>query len=80
MPSVTRKVVLECAAELGLAVHETAVTLDELRRAQEIILCGTTTDALSVVALDGAPVGAGVPGPTAGVLGDALRARYARAG
>ena len=80
LPSVTRKVVLECAAELGLAVHETAVTLDELRRAQEIVLCGTTTDALSVVALDGAPVGAGVPGPTAGVLGDALRARYARAG
>lgn len=77
LPSVTRKVVVECAAELGIVVQETAVTLAELRRAPEIFLCGTMTDVTSVVALDGVPVGAGTPGPTAGALGEALRARYA---
>jgi D-alanine transaminase len=75
LPSVTRKVVMACAAELEIAVTEVAMTELELRRAREIFLCGTTTDALSVVALDDKPVGAGVPGPIAARLRDALDAR-----
>ena len=76
LPSVTRKVVLECAAELGIAVRETAVSAAELRRAGEIFVCGTTTDVMPVVTLDGAPVAGGTPGPITAQLGAALEARY----
>src|SRR5262249_3223471 len=54
LPSVTREVVLACARELPIATRETAFTVDELARADEIFLCGSRTDALSVIALDGA--------------------------
>jgi len=75
LPSVTRRVVMECARELAIPVEETAVTEAELRRAREIFLCGTMTDALSVVTLDGAPVAGGAPGPIAQRLRDRLDAR-----
>lgn len=76
LPSVTRKVVVECAAELGIAVHETAVSAAELRRADEIFVCGTTTDVMPVVSIDGAAVASGAPGPISARLAAALEARY----
>jgi D-alanine transaminase len=52
----------------------------ELRRAEEIAVCGSRTDMLSVVTLDGAPVGGGEPGPISRRLAAALDARvYAAA-
>ena len=75
LPGVTRQVVLACAAELHIAVREQAVTEAELRRAQEIFLCGTLTDVMPVVTLDGAPVAAGQPGPIALALREAFTAR-----
>jgi D-alanine transaminase len=75
LPGVTRGVVLACARDLALAVREAAMTVDELRRAEEIILCGTMTDVTPVIALDGAPVGAGTPGPVGEQLRNALEAR-----
>lgn len=75
LPSITRKVVLDCVAVRGLAVREEAVSLAELRRADEIFLCGSTTDVTPVIALDGAPVGRGAPGPITAALREALDAR-----
>jgi D-alanine transaminase len=75
LPGVTRKVVLACARELRMAVHEEAVTGAELSRAEEIFLVGTTTDVVSVVSLDGGPVAGGKPGPIAVRLREALEAR-----
>ncbi|HEX4419157.1 MAG TPA: aminotransferase class IV [Kofleriaceae bacterium] len=75
LPGVTRGVVLACARELGLAVREAAMTLDELRRAAELLLCGTTTDVTPVVTLDGAAVGGGAPGPITVRLRAAFEAR-----
>jgi D-alanine transaminase len=75
LPSVTRKLVLGCAAELGIAVREVAMTQAELLGAAEIMICGTTTDVMPVVRLDGRPVGAGSPGPIATRLRDAFDAR-----
>jgi len=75
LPGVTRQVVLACARELHLAVREDAVTLAELRRAQEILLCGTMTDVLPVVALDGEPVATGRPGSITLALREAFEAR-----
>ncbi|MBC7973892.1 MAG: aminotransferase class IV, partial [Myxococcales bacterium] len=75
LPGVTRDVVIACAHERGIALREHAVTLEELRGAQEIFLCGTTTDVTPVVQLDGAPVGDGTPGPITRQLRAALEVR-----
>jgi D-alanine transaminase len=81
LPSVTRKLVLACAAELAISVDETALTVDELVRADEILLCGTMSDVMSVVQLDGKPVAGGAPGQIASRLREAYSARlYALAG
>ncbi len=75
LPGVTRQVVLACAGDLHIAVREAAVTEAELRRAQEIFLCGTMTDVMPVVTLDGAPVAIGQPGPITLALREAFEAR-----
>jgi len=75
LPGVTRQVVMACARELHIAVREAAVTLAELRRAQEIFLCGTMTDVMPVVTLDEEPVAAGQPGPITLALREAFEAR-----
>jgi D-alanine transaminase len=75
LPGVTRDVVLACAHELGISVREQAMTVDELRGAHEIFLCGSTTDVTPVVRLDGASVGAGTPGPITTRLRAAFEAR-----
>jgi D-alanine transaminase len=80
LPSVTRAVVLDCAAALKLRVREDAVTEAELRAAQELFLCGTITDITPIVTLDQKPIADGKPGPITGKLRDALEARvYAEA-
>jgi D-alanine transaminase len=77
LAGITREVVLELAAELGIPVSEQAVTLDELARASEVIVTATTADVMPVVQVDGRPVGDGRPGPVAGALHRALLARMA---
>jgi D-alanine transaminase len=75
LPGVTRTMVLACAHGLDVPVREHAVTEPELRRASEIVLCGTTTDVTPVVTLDGSPVGDGTPGPITVRLREAFEAR-----
>jgi D-alanine transaminase len=75
LPGITRGVVLELAEELGIQVRETPARAEDLVRADEIFLTGTTTDVLPIVELDGRPVGSGTPGPLALALGRALAER-----
>jgi D-alanine transaminase len=63
LPGITRKVIVELIHEHGIGLVETPVTVGELRRAEELFLCGSTTDVTPVILLDGQPVGAGAPGP-----------------
>jgi D-alanine transaminase len=80
LPSVTRAVVLDCAAALRLRVREDAMTEAELRAAQEAFVCGTVTDITPIVTLDKKPIGDGKPGPITVKLRDALEKRvYAEA-
>ena len=79
LAGITRAVVLELAAELGIVVRETPLFLGDLGRLDELFLTGTTTDVLPVVRLDGRPVGDGRPGPVATALYRALTARMAGA-
>ncbi len=78
LPGITRTVVLELAAQHGLPVEETAVTLAEARAADELFVASTTADVMPIVVLDGAPVGSGAPGPVARALAAAMARRLGR--
>jgi D-alanine transaminase len=62
LPGVTRRVVLEAAAEAQLAVVERAFALEEAYAAKEAFI-SSATGIYPVVAIDGRCVGEGVPGP-----------------
>ncbi len=72
LPSVTRKVIMALIAEHRLPVEERAISEAELRRVDELFLCGTANNVTPIVSLDGRPVGAGAPGPRTTQLRDAL--------
>ncbi|MFL5579413.1 MAG: aminotransferase class IV [Gemmatimonadaceae bacterium] len=76
---ITRDVVIELAAEAGIPLREEPLLADDLARAEELFITGTTTDVTSVVQVDGRPVAAGRPGPVARRLYELLAARM-RAG
>jgi D-alanine transaminase len=63
LPGVTRDLVVERLFEAGAPCAETDITEPELREAEEIWLTSSTREIVPVVELDGAPVGAGKPGP-----------------
>ncbi len=77
LPGVTRDLLLRVAAERGIAAREEAVRVEELARADELLVCGTTTDVTPIVRLDGRPVGEGRPGPVARALYEGLLERMA---
>lgn len=74
LPGVTRDLVLSLARRAGRRVRETRITLDRLRRADEVFLTASTVEILPVVRLDGRPVGGGRLGPATA----ALQLAYAR--
>lgn len=63
LPSVTREVVLELAAELGIEVALRPVARAELAEIDEMIILGTSTEVMPVVRVDGEPVADGRVGP-----------------
>jgi D-alanine transaminase len=69
---VTRLAVLDIVAREGYRLDERPFTVAEAKAAREAFLTSTTSDVLPVVRIDGAPVGAGRPGP----LSRQLRAAY----
>ena len=73
LPSITRAVLLEVAGQVGIPVAEDFYSLEELRHADEVLLAGTTAEALGVVQVDEAVVGTGVPGPVTRNLREEFR-------
>ena len=63
LPGTTRGLISELAATHGIACRIAPVSERELRSAHEIWLTAATRGAVPVTRLDGAPVGAGRPGP-----------------
>src|SRR6202020_2258266 len=63
LPGTTRDVVTELADLLSIRNSSTPIAESALRGADEIWLAFSTRGVLPVPELDGAPVGAGVPGP-----------------
>lgn len=79
LPGITRELVLELARGAGVAVSEVAISSDELIRAAEVFLTGTTSDVMPVIGIDGRVVGDGGPGPITRRLGTALARRIGAA-
>lgn len=69
---VTRAVLLQIARERQMSVIETAFTIEEAARAREAFLSGASNPVVPIIAVDGAPIGDGRPGP----ITLALRAAY----
>ena len=79
LPGITRIVVMELLTEMGLPVREEPIPLGRLASAEEIFICGSTTDVTPVVSVDGKPVGNGMPGPVTVKVREAFEARLYQA-
>ena len=73
LAGVTRAVLLREAAGLGYEVREGAFPRDHLAGADEAFTTSSIREVMPAVALDGAPIADGTPGPTAAELQAALR-------
>jgi branched-chain amino acid aminotransferase len=72
LPGITRDVIFEIAAELGVKLSESLLTRYDLYAADECFLTGTAAEVIAAVELDKRPIGAGAPGPVT----DRFIARY----
>ncbi|MDR1965026.1 MAG: branched-chain-amino-acid transaminase [Planctomycetaceae bacterium] len=62
LEGITRRVVLELAAELGMKIKETPMTRHDIYTAEECFLTGSAAELIPVVKLDGRIIGNGQPG------------------
>lgn len=79
LPGITRAAVLRLAAEADLAVEERLFSVEEARAAQEAFYTSASSFVMPVVAIDGAAIGDGRPGPLSRRLRE-LYIEMARAG
>jgi branched-chain amino acid aminotransferase len=63
LEGITRRAVLEIAAEMGLKTKEAAMTRHDVYTADECFLTGSAAELIPVVKLDGRSIGEGKPGP-----------------
>ena len=77
LKGITRRSVIELIREDGATVDEVPVGVDQLHRADEVLVTSTAGGVMPVTTLDGAPIGAGVPGPRTTDLRDRYWARHA---
>ena len=63
LAGVTRAVVFEIAAELGIPISEPEMTRYDIYTADECFLTGTAAEVIPAVRLDNRPIGTGAPGP-----------------
>ncbi|HSU86412.1 MAG TPA: branched-chain-amino-acid transaminase, partial [Chthoniobacterales bacterium] len=60
---ITRSVVFDIAAELGIRISELDLTRHDLFIADEAFLTGTAAEVIPMIKVDGRPIGNGKPGP-----------------
>jgi branched-chain amino acid aminotransferase len=60
---ITRQVVLDIYAELGLPIRETELTRYDIYTADECFLTGTAAEVIAAIELDTRVIGTGKPGP-----------------
>jgi D-alanine transaminase len=78
LTGITRAVVLEMAAELGIPTAEAPLYTDRLGDVREMFVSGTTTEIMPIRMLDGLPVGEGRRGPVTERIQQAYAGRIRR--
>jgi branched-subunit amino acid aminotransferase/4-amino-4-deoxychorismate lyase len=78
LAGVTRGLVLQLAARLGLTIREEPITVARLRRARECLLTASTIEIVPVTRLDGRRLGTGHVGATTAALQAAYQAHVRR--
>jgi D-alanine transaminase len=73
LPGITRKLILSCAAQMELPTREARILKDELMSADEVFVCSSAIEVVSVVRVDDQPIGDGRPGPLTARLYDHIR-------
>jgi branched-chain amino acid aminotransferase len=63
LEGITRKTVIELAAEFGIPLEAREVPADEVRAADEVFITSTAGGVIPVTTVDGNAIGAGEPGP-----------------
>jgi len=63
LPGITRELVIALAEKAGIPLLEQAVTLNQLKQADEVWMSSSTKEVLPITLLDGDLVGSGIPGP-----------------
>jgi D-alanine transaminase len=64
LSGITREQVIKLGQKMGMPLREAEVSLQDLYRADEVFLTGTTIEILPVVRVNGKKVGTGKPGKT----------------
>lgn len=80
LDGITRRVILELAADLGISVVERSLTRYDVFVADECFLTGTAAEVIPVVALDRRKIGTGQPGPVTKRFIDAFQKLAASTG
>jgi D-alanine transaminase len=75
LPGVTRRVIMEAAAEAQMTVVERKFTPAEAALAREAFFTAATAGAMPIVAIDGKPIGDGKPGPVTRRIHELYRRR-----
>lgn len=70
LPGITRWSIMQIARDLGLEVHETLITRNELYFADEVFFTGTAAEVTPISEIDHRKIGAGEPGPITKKLSD----------
>jgi branched-chain amino acid aminotransferase len=70
---ITRELTLELARGLGFVVEERDLALEEVLRADEVMLTATNKYIVPVVQVDDSTIGSGKPGPNTKKLMEAMR-------
>jgi D-alanine transaminase len=75
LPGITRREIVDIAADEGIPVEMATVLIDDLYQADEVFLTGTLTEVLGVTDIDGDPVADGHVGPMTRRLQELLQQR-----
>lgn len=78
LPSVTRRIVLEIAANAGITTQEAPIGWPNLLEAREVLSVGSVREVASILTIDGHPIGNGAPGAFARLLFRGYRQRVQR--
>jgi branched-chain amino acid aminotransferase len=68
LPGITRGVVIELAAKLGINLAQESVSVERLTSAEEVFITNSVIEIMPIAAIDGRVVGSGCRGKTTEVL------------